>query len=155
HNSGVIELVELSTGNSLGLLIGHTGPIRAIAFSSDGKRLVSMALDHSLRIWDLAASRQLFRYVTRGIPVSVEISSNEKYIAAMTNQELQLVPINDPSADLVIELSEGVGAGNFVAGGTRMLTTSEKGVQLWDAVTGARLERISTNVYDGAHASPD
>ena len=37
-----------------GSLRGHTGPVRAVAFSHDGKLLVSGSDDNSVRLWDVA-----------------------------------------------------------------------------------------------------
>ena len=35
-------------------LVGHTGPVRSLAYSSDGNRIVSGSQDNTLRVWDLA-----------------------------------------------------------------------------------------------------
>ncbi len=45
-------------------LAKHEGPVRALAFSPDGKQLVSGGQDNVLRVWDLAADEQ--RVVLRG-----------------------------------------------------------------------------------------
>ena len=34
-------------------LEGHTGPVRAVAVSPDGHRIVSGSNDHTIRIWNL------------------------------------------------------------------------------------------------------
>src|SRR5262249_30172877 len=59
------------------------------------------------------------------------------------------------SAELVITIPEEVGAATFVANGTRILSTSDSGAELWDSNTGARLEYVVAKVNNGIHASPD
>src|SRR5262249_42649753 len=44
--------------------LGHTGAVRRLFFLPDGKRLLSVGEDGSLRGWDVAGSRLLF---TRGL----------------------------------------------------------------------------------------
>jgi|GEM_PF-572855 len=50
---GDIRLVDLSTGQVLGLLRGHSGTIVSLAFSADGKTLASGSSDTNVRVWDL------------------------------------------------------------------------------------------------------
>jgi WD40 repeat protein len=115
-----------------------------------------MAVDRHARIWNLARGRELFHYVgLDGTPVAVQVSADGKRIAAATSEAVLLVPSDDPSAERVIEIPEQVGAANLVAGGAQILTTSDSGVELWDARSGDRLEYIATSVNDGAHASAD
>src|SRR5262249_4296757 len=53
----------------------------------------------------------------------------------------------------VIDVGEPLGASQFVAG-DRLFTTSQSGVELWNASSGARLARIDIKVNDGAHVDP-
>ena len=154
--SGAIVLVEVATHKRLGLLTGHTGTVHNLTFSPDGTRLVSLAVDRNVRVWDVAHARELVHYVgLDSSPLDVRVSADGKRIAAATAKALRLFSIEDPSAELVIETGEPVGASGFVANGTRILTTSESGVELWDAATGRQVERIATAVNDGVHARAD
>src|SRR5262249_15055950 len=45
--------------NASRVLTGHQGPVHAVAFSPDGGRLVSIAQDHTLRLWEVATGRAL------------------------------------------------------------------------------------------------
>jgi WD40 repeat protein len=45
------------------VLRGHTDEVQAVAFSPDGKRLVSGSKDGTVRIWDLASLQELARWL--------------------------------------------------------------------------------------------
>ncbi len=48
-----IYIWNSSTGALKRTLFGHTGPIRSVRFSPDGKRIISAADDYTIRIWDV------------------------------------------------------------------------------------------------------
>lgn len=48
-----IRLWNLSDGQVLGTFSGHSGLVRSVAFSSDGKTLVSGSEDNNIRIWQM------------------------------------------------------------------------------------------------------
>ena len=49
-----IRLWDAATGHERGSLSGHRGPVRALDFSADGKRLASGSADKTVKIWDVA-----------------------------------------------------------------------------------------------------
>jgi hypothetical protein len=52
---------DLKTRRMLRVLSGHTGRVRGVAATPDGKRAVSASSDRTLRLWDLADGRELSR----------------------------------------------------------------------------------------------
>jgi WD40 repeat protein len=54
---GVIRLWELATRKSVHRLVEHSEFVESIGFLPDGKRLVSIGWDDTLRIWDLETGR--------------------------------------------------------------------------------------------------
>ncbi len=52
HAAG-ISLYETSSLKQLSSLEGHTGPVKSIAVSRDGMRLISGSADTTLRLWDI------------------------------------------------------------------------------------------------------
>jgi hypothetical protein len=59
--SGVsaLRLWNVSTGQQMATLEGHTNWVRSVAFSRDGRRIVTGADDHTARIWDAKTGEQI------------------------------------------------------------------------------------------------
>jgi periodic tryptophan protein 2 len=53
HDSFDIQLWSVQTGALLDQLSGHEGPISTLAFTPDGRYLVSGSWDHTIRIWSV------------------------------------------------------------------------------------------------------
>ncbi|KAK7046416.1 polygalacturonase 3, partial [Favolaschia claudopus] len=68
-----IEIWDASTGTQiLGALTGHRDPITSVAFSNDGRRLVSSSRDRAVRVWDINSDN-----VSRGnFPEGCKLSSD-------------------------------------------------------------------------------
>ena len=50
--AGRIQLWDVTTGDKLTTLDGHTATVRTLEFSADGKTLVSAAEDGTILLWD-------------------------------------------------------------------------------------------------------
>jgi WD40 repeat protein len=64
HDDGIVRLWEAATHKLLRELEGHNGPIGALAYSPDGRRLASAGEDRHIRIWDVSDG-QLLGILTR------------------------------------------------------------------------------------------
>jgi WD40 repeat protein len=55
---------------SIHFIVGHRGPVRAVAVSPDGRHAVSASEDHTLKVWDLETGRELRTLTGHSAPVS-------------------------------------------------------------------------------------
>ena len=49
--------MEVQTGGNEEELAGHRGPVRTVAYSRDGKTLLTTSLDLTGRLWDLKSGK--------------------------------------------------------------------------------------------------
>jgi WD40 repeat protein len=54
-DSAKVQLWDVATGKELHGFFGHFQPIRNLFFLPDGNKLVSVADDATLRVWDISA----------------------------------------------------------------------------------------------------
>ena len=78
-----IDVRSATTGQSVCQLAGHTGAVTCLTFSGDGKNLVSGAMDKTVRVWDLANTKEL-RTLTghKGGVLGVAFKTDGKRIAS-------------------------------------------------------------------------
>ena len=76
----ILRLWELETGKEVRAFEGHTAPVSAVAFSADGKRIISGGDDRTIRVWDAESgtSIQLLTGHTAAVR-SVKFSTNAKW----------------------------------------------------------------------------
>ena len=61
---GTVILWEVSSGRKLHTLLGQDRGIVSLAFSSDGRQLITVSGDFTTRIWDFATGSELLRLVS-------------------------------------------------------------------------------------------
>lgn len=123
--SNAIVLCDIKTGEETGRLKGHTGPITALAFSTDGRRIASGAEDQTLRLWDLTAGKDQLLARPTVAPTWLAFDWRDRFLAAgSAGSGTNLHHLTKARSLRVIE--PGSNCGQFTADGTALVFGSNR-----------------------------
>ena len=149
-------ILSAITGSQAAVLSGHTGPVKSLAFSSDGTSLVSGSDDKTVKFWDVQTGGvvKTFHGHTKWV-TSVSISADCTMIASGSNDStIHLWDTQTGECHHIIEQSEEVTSVNFSPSDPqRLISTSHSGIIQWWDVSGHPIGLK----HEGSHVafSPD
>jgi RNA polymerase sigma factor (sigma-70 family) len=157
-SSRTIWMWDATNGKLVRKLEGHTGTVTAVAFSADGKTLVSGADDGLVCLWDASTGREQRRLAPAGGPIRrVALSPDGKLVAWAENAPttLFLWPTGTDRAPRKLTVSSESGARPtlaslaFTPDGKTLYAGSgtHLGLLRWDVVTGKELPSLGR--HDG------
>ncbi len=79
-----IHVYDPRSGALVRRLVGHEGPVQMTGFSSDDRRLVSGAVDRTVRTWDLESGQSEVHAGFEGVVSEVELLADRRSILAVS-----------------------------------------------------------------------
>jgi len=147
-----LKLCETATGRQLSLL-EETGVRGEAEFSPDGKFLAADSADHSIRLWDLSAGRELRRLNGHTARLHAIAFSPDGEMLASGGED-QTVRLWDVGTGNLLATLEGhkhyVKSIAFSPDGKKMVTGSlDETVKIWDVTTGKELMTLKEHAAKG------
>jgi WD40 repeat protein/DNA-binding SARP family transcriptional activator len=102
QDSGLIDIRDSETGESVLSFQGHRGDVNDVAFSPDGSRLASTGTDGKLNVWDTSTGRLLSSLSAFGDAWGPSFSADGSLVSAAWSNDEALVRILDLSTDRVV-----------------------------------------------------
>jgi WD40 repeat protein len=151
--------------------IGHTDTVESVAFSPDGKYVLTGSLDKTAKLWDAASGAEVLIFTGHaGSVESVAFSPDGKYVLTGSSDKTAKLwdtatgalvrTFSDPTSVVrtSVEMKRSSHSVAFSPDGKYVLTGSDDGTpKLWDAATGAVVRIFSghTNIVRSVAFSPD
>jgi WD40 repeat protein len=134
--------ISFSQQPSLVLPIGHTGIIRYVQFSPDGKKIISAADDKTVKVWDVLTGTLLLN-----IPESDRAAFSPDGATFLTGSLTGITRLwNANTGAVIAELKEqkrNIIAMGYSPDGKRAFTTSyDKSVLIWNSNDGKLIYRL-------------
>jgi len=138
----LVRIWDSEGGVTPGLLQGHEGPVISVAFSSDGRRIMSGSSDMTVRVWNTETFEELLRK-RREFVSCVAYSPDGRQIAIGGHDSIRIWDAKTLSQQAFFQHEGEVNAFAFSPDGRRVVSGSWDGtVRVW-GLTGAQIQRVS------------
>lgn len=122
-----VRILDTETKKLVRELWGHTNRITSMAFSDDGRWLVTAALDHTIRTWDLPTGHTIDAIRTHSVCTALSFSPTGEYLATthidsvgihLWTNKAQFTPVSTRqiTEDEIVEASVPTASGEGGAG---------------------------------------
>ena len=141
-------------------LAGHRSSVKGVAVTPDGKRVVSVSLDRTLKVWDLTTGQELLTLEGDSSVNGVAVTPDGKRaVSASADHALQVWDLD--TGQVLRTLKGHSNSVNGVAvtpdGKQAVSASADHSLQVWDLDTGRALRTLEghSNSVDGVAVTPD
>jgi len=156
-----VRIWDAAAGHELRALRGHTGPVRSVAFSPDGKTVASGSWDKTARLWDVAGGRELLTLTGHPNGINAVAFSPSGLTLASGGQDKAVKLWDTNTGREVGSLTghaESVTSVAFSPNGSVLASgSSDKTIKLWSVPGGLLLRTLEghSNEVNSVAFSPD
>ncbi len=141
-----VRIFEVSSGNEILRLRGHSRSVLCTALSPDGRYLASGSSDKTIRIWDPRTGNELKRIAVNYMVFDLDFSKDGKILASGgSDNTIKLWDVN--TGNLLQVLSghtDGVNGVHFSPDNQRIASSDFSGfIKIWDTQSGKELHTLT------------
>lgn len=115
---------------------GHTGAVRGIHFSNDGRQFLSCSFDRFIRLWDTETGQSVASFTNRRVPYCVKFYPEDNSSFVIGDSNNMVVQFDARSGEIAQEYNHHLQAVNsvtFVDDNRRFVSTSDdKKILVWE-----------------------
>jgi WD40 repeat protein len=92
RNQWGVKLFDISSGDELAVMPGHSKTVKSIDLSHDGKRIVSTGFDRTIKVWKIETGEELVSasYKKAGNDFYVRFSPDDKLLVTLCGPEFTI-----------------------------------------------------------------
>ncbi|HCA82445.1 MAG TPA: hypothetical protein DEP18_01565 [Flavobacteriales bacterium] len=128
---------------------GHARPVTAIAFSADGKLMLSGSEDHSIILWNVQSGKQIrtFHRHTEAIVSIRFLKDGQRFISASKDQSVRLFDVRTGNLLSAMRIVKGELADAFLSsnGTYTYILDKRDGVHLYETSSGKYIRSAEKN----------
>ena len=133
---GKVKLWNARTGQQTQTLRGHSKAVQCVAFSLDGKQIISSGFDSTLKLWDIATGKETLTLTGHTGPVSSVAISPDGTQLVSASHDTTVKVWNMVTGQETLTLkghTDDVNSVSFAPDGRRIVTGSDDGtVKVWE-----------------------
>lgn len=143
-----VKMISLNGSGANYELKGHSGKIKSLVFSYDGSFLYSAAVDGKVLKWNLESGNSVEIETDRTVITSLDVSSDNKYIAGVTEQGRGVVwnSGNTESKFKIEAADKRIRCIRFKPDEARIAVGYDNGlIEIWDVSAGKKISEFQAH----------
>jgi len=141
--------------------LGHNGFVLSVAISSDGKRILSGAIDNSIKLWDTESGREIRTFVGHGDKINTVLFSpdGKHIVSGSADHTIKFWDIETGKNIRTFSgHTGGVNSVAFINDGKQIISSADDGyITIWDVETEKEIKSYyeEDGIIDYVTVSPD
>jgi WD40 repeat protein len=148
-----LRVFEIETGNNLEILGGHTESIHSVAWSQNGKRVISGSDDRTVRVWDTETWKCLKVLEHQNVVRCVSINPDGTRILSKSNTEVYIW--DGETYELLKKMPGGRSIVAFSPDGSRFINYFYSSFDIVDINSYESMLKVDSGQLEDAAWSPD